>query len=83
MSMETLTAALGWCALVNYGILTAWFLMFVCAREWMYGIHSSVLRVEIAPEHYDMLHIAGMTFYKMLVFVFNLVPFLVLLALSG
>lgn len=81
--METLTAALGWCALVNYCILTLWALAFVFARGWMYRVHSALLRVDIAPERYDMLHLAGMTFYKMLVFVFNLTPFLVLLALSG
>ena len=32
MSIETARAALGWCALINYGFLALWGLLFVFAR---------------------------------------------------
>ena len=82
MTMKKLTAALGWCALVNYGILLAWFLAFLLARDAFYWMHSAVLRMSSAPERLDEIHMALMGGMEILIIVFNLVPFLVLLALS-
>ena len=80
--MKKLTVALGWCALVNFGILTAWLLVFIFARDLFHQMHTDMLRLRIPPETLDAIHISLMGWMKMLVLVLNLVPFLVLLALT-
>lgn len=82
MTMKKLTALLGWCALVNYGILLAWFLAFVLARDAFHWMHSAVMGMTASPERMDAIHFTLMSGMEILILVFNLVPFLVLLALG-
>ena len=76
MTVEIIRNALGWCALINYGILLLWFLFFVLARGWMYRLHGTWF--ELPRERFDGLHYAGMTMYKIGIILFNLVPYLAL-----
>lgn len=80
MTLETLHRLLGWCTLINYGILTLWFLLFLGARDWIYRFHGRWFR--LSPEQFDALHYGGMTCYKLLVIVFNLTPWLALLLIG-
>lgn len=65
-----------WCAVINYGILLVWFLVFVAAHDWMYRLHSRWFC--LSPEHFDGIHYAGMALYKIGILVFILVPCAVL-----
>lgn len=67
---------LGWCALLNYAILSIWFLAIVCAHDRLYRLHSVWFR--LSESQFDLIHYGGMTFYKLTVLVFNVVPYLVL-----
>ena len=36
MTLELIRNVLGWCALINYGILLLWFLIFSLAHDWLW-----------------------------------------------
>jgi Family of unknown function (DUF6868) len=76
MTIEILTRFLAWCLVINYGILILWFLVFVLARDWIYGLHRKWY--PISPEQFNAINYAGIAFYKILVFVFVLVPYIAL-----
>ena len=75
-----ITELLGWCTLINYGILTFWFLMFVFAHDFVYNLHRRWFRLSV--EKLDSIHYAGMAFYKIAIFIFNLAPYIALKIVS-
>jgi hypothetical protein len=77
MTLETIRAFLGWCALINYAVLVIWFLVFLFAHDWMRKLHTRWFRLPAA--HFDAIHYAGMGLYKLGIFLFNLVPYVALL----
>ena len=76
MSLEMVSAALLWCAAINYGLLLWWFLAFLLARDSIYRLHGRWFRM--APDQFDMLHYAGMALYKIGILLLNLVPYIAL-----
>ncbi|MCX7068758.1 MAG: hypothetical protein NTW85_13850 [Methylococcales bacterium] len=76
MTIEILSAVLGWSTIINMSILTLWFLLMVTAHNWVYQLHSRWF--SLSKERFDIIHYAGMAFYKISIFLFNLVPFLAL-----
>jgi uncharacterized protein DUF6868 len=76
MGIEITRNFLLWCTVVNYGILLVWFLLFAFARDWIHRIHGRWFR--LSSDHFDALHYAGMTIYKIGILLFNLVPAVVL-----
>ena len=77
MAIEVLRRFLLWCTLINYGILLIWFLVFVFTHDLMMNLHCKWFR--LSPDHFDALHYAGMSIYKIGIMLFNLVPLIVLL----
>lgn len=73
LSLQTF---LGWCLVANYAILLVWFLFFVFAHDFMYRFHAKWFMLPV--ETFDAIHYAGLAFFKLLVIVFNLTPFVVL-----
>ncbi len=80
MNTEILMMLLGWSALVNYGILLVWLLMLVLARDWVRVLHSKIMGLDMSSEEFGRMHYLLMAQFKIMVIIFNLVPFLVLLA---
>ena len=76
MTVEVTRSFLLWCAVIDYGILLVWFLVFVFAYDWIQRIHGRWFHLSHAQ--FDTLHYAGMSIFKMGIMLFNLVPFLVL-----
>jgi len=76
MTSEAIRSFLLWCAVINYGILLLWFLVFVFAHGWMYRLHGRWF--QLSREQFDALHYGGMTFFKVGIMLFNLVPCVVL-----
>lgn len=74
MSFELTRDILGWCTLINMGLLLWWFLAFVFMRDLVKRIHGKWFH--LSDESFDKLHYAGMTLFKIFVLVFNLVPYL-------
>jgi hypothetical protein len=76
MSIETVRRALLWSALINYGILLFWFLLFVLAHDRLYLLHSQWFRLSV--EQFDMLHYGGMAIFKIGILLLNVVPYIAL-----
>ncbi|MGR9087999.1 MAG: DUF6868 family protein [Gammaproteobacteria bacterium] len=76
MNLELVRDILLWCTVINYGMLLLWALTFVRAHEWMHRLHGRWFRLPV--EQFDAIHYAGMAFYKIAIFLFNLVPYVAL-----
>lgn len=80
MSIEVTRSFLLWCAVINYGILLVWFLVFVLAHDWLQRVHGRWFR--LSQEQFDTLHYAGIALYKLGILIFNLVPWIALCIVS-
>lgn len=80
MSLELLRGTLAWSAVLNMGILLWWFLFITFAADWVYRMHSKFYPIQ--REQFDVIHYAGMTFYKICIFTFFIVPYLALWIMS-
>jgi hypothetical protein len=76
MTVDLLRRILAWSALLNMGILLWWFLVFTMAHDRVYRIHGRFIKIPV--ERFDTIHYAGMTFYKIVIFAFFIVPYLAL-----
>ena len=72
--METLLPVLGWCAVINYGVLMVWWLIFVFGHSWLYQLNSEFF--QISEQDFDNTHYLCMGLYKLGIFLFFLVPYL-------
>ena len=69
-------AGLGFCSVINMGLLLWWFFAITVLHDWVYKFHSKWFK--LSPETFDAIHYAGIAFFKIAVFVFNIVPYFVL-----
>jgi len=76
MTLENLTAFLGWCTVINFGILIVAALGIVAMRGTIGNIHSSMFKLAEADLSNAYFHYLAN--YKILIIVFNLVPYLAL-----
>ncbi|MHC4996896.1 MAG: DUF6868 family protein [Planctomycetota bacterium] len=77
MDIETLQAFLWWCAGINIALLLYWWAMFSLCHDFVYKMHSKWFKIDV--ERFDAIHYAGMTYFKITLFVFNLVPAIALM----
>lgn len=80
MNIEIVRAILGWCAIINYGVLLLWFLLFMLGHDWLHGVHGRWFRVTV--EQFDTTHYAGMGLYKLGIMLFNLAPYAAIMLVS-
>ena len=76
ITIENLRILLGWCSVINTVILLVWFLAFVFVRDMIFQMHTRWFRV--SEERFDEIHYTMMGYYKLIVFVFNVIPYLAL-----
>lgn len=76
MTIEITRDFLGWCSVINIGILLWWFLWFTLAHDLVYRIHGKWFKMPV--ERFDAIHYAGMAFLKLCILVLNIVPYLAL-----
>ena len=76
MSLEFTRHVLLWSAVINYGILLVWFLVFMLGHDWLRHLHGRWFR--LSDEQFDALHYGSMAVYKIGVLLFNLTPLLAL-----
>ncbi|NJN39833.1 MAG: hypothetical protein HC807_01790 [Gammaproteobacteria bacterium] len=76
MTLEEIRHVLGWCAVINLGLLVWWAFFILVARDWTYRMHRRFYR--ISEEAFDTIHYAGIGLFKIVVLVFNVVPYLAL-----
>lgn len=76
MSQEILTDFLFWCSLINLGVLVYWFLAIAFAKDLIYRLHSTMFG--ISKEDFLRIHYCCIALYKLTVFFFAVIPYLVL-----
>ncbi len=76
MNTETLLTFLGWCTVINYGFLLLWVLLVGLARNWIYDIHCNW--ISVSREQFNGIHYFLLGWYKLNIFLFLLVPYIVL-----
>lgn len=76
MTVEIIRDVLAWCSVINIGLLLFWLLWLTLAHDLVYRVHGKFLKLSV--EKFDAIHYAGMAFFKICIFVFNIVPYLAL-----
>ena len=80
-TLDTWAAVLGWCTLINFAILLLGSLAVMTRRKQIGAIHGSMFGMEprdLRPEYFRYL-----ANYKLLVIVFNLVPYIAIRIVAG
>lgn len=72
MTIETARSFFLWCSILNYGILVLWVLVATLGRGSLIKLRARLFRVSEAQ--FDVINVCGITLYKMLIFLFNIVP---------
>ena len=76
MTIEQIRDVLAWCSVINIGLLLWWFPMFALAHDFVYRLHGKWFKLTV--ERFDAIHYAGMAFFKIGIFLLNIVPYLAL-----
>ena len=76
MTIDLVRDALLWCFIINIGILLWWFLFVTLAHDWVYQFHGKWFKLSV--DKFDAIHYAGMAFFKICIFLFNIVPYFAL-----
>ena len=76
MTVEIIRDVLAWCSVINIGLLLFWLLWLTLAHDFVYRVHGKFLKLSV--ERFDEIHYTGMAFFKICIFVFNIVPYLAL-----
>lgn len=77
MSMYTLTDFFLWGTILNAGLLILSTLICSFATDWVYRMHSRFF--SLSRETFSVVLYCFLGFYKMLVIIFFLVPYITLL----
>ena len=76
ISIEQLTAFFGWCTVINIGLLLFSTLMVSLVRDFAINMHSKIFNLH--PETLPAMYFDYLGRLKLLMIVFNLVPYLAL-----
>lgn len=80
MDIQTLTSFLMWCTIINTGILLFLTLIFMLAPDLAYRLQSRFM--PISRETFNLVFYAFIGFFKAIVLVFNVVPWIALLIIG-
>ncbi len=81
MNIETIPEFLGWCTVINFGLMAFGLVKLLLIRDWASGVHTKMFGLDEAS-------VRGAYFqyfvnYKIAVLVFNLGPYIALRIMSG
>ncbi len=76
MAIETVRSILAWCSVINIGLLVWWWLFLILAHDFVFRFHGKWF--SLSKERFDTIHYSGMLFYKLCIFLFNIVPYIAL-----
>jgi len=77
MNIQTTIAFFKWCTIINAALLIISALIFMSAPEFVYGIHGTLFN--LPREGFETIFYCFLGGYKILILVFNLVPWIALL----
>ena len=70
--LESTREILGWCTIINWSILLAWWATLVLAHDGLQAAHGRWFA--ISPERFDEVHYRLMGQFKLGIILFNLTP---------
>lgn len=73
MDISQVRRILGWSTVVNFVLLIFVAVIFIVAKEWIYGIWS--IFYTLSYEAYDIIMISALAIWKILMYVFFLIPY--------
>ena len=76
MDIEIVTAFFMWCSIVNIGLLVVSFLLWMVASDWIYSLQSRWFPMPRST--FNMAFYCMLGFYKITVYIVNIVPWVVL-----
>ncbi len=76
ITLEVIRSVLGWCMVMNFGVLLVWFLFFVLVKGWVYRMHTQWFKV--SEERFNVIHYQAIAYFKLAIIFFNVVPYLAL-----
>ena len=76
MNIETLHEFLGWCTVVNFGVLVVGAIKVLALRDWATKIHARMFQVD--EEWVRRSYFMFFVYYKIAILVLNLVPYIAL-----
>ena len=76
MDIGTVRAFFMWCTVLNVGMLIFTFVITAFGGDWVYKMHSKLY--PMPRETFNVVIYAFMGVYKVLVIMFNLIPYLAL-----
>jgi len=80
MDIQTLKAFFMWCTIVNMGLLILTSLILLAGRDMVYRVHSKWF--PMSREAHNIVLYSFIGFYKILIFVFCIVPYVALLIIA-
>ncbi len=75
-SIEVVREFLGWCSVINIGLLLFSTIMLIVMRGWIVNIHAKMTGVSEAE--LPRLYFEYLGNYKILIIMFNIVPYMAL-----
>ncbi len=75
-SIETIREFLGWCSVINIGMLFVSTIMLTIMRSWVIKIHASTTGV--SEMELPRIYIEFLGNYKILIIILNVVPYIAL-----
>ena len=79
-NIDTITTFLGWCSVLNIGMLCFATIMLAAMRNTIIAIHSRMLG--ISPDALPMAYMQYLSNYKIAIVMLNLIPYVALRIMS-
>ncbi len=76
LNIQSLTAFFKWCSIINIGLFAVSVIMILAASDFIYAMHGPWFH--LPREAFDVTIYALMGAYKIVILVFNLVPYVAL-----
>ena len=80
MDIQTLTSFFMWCTIINVGLLIFLALIYLVAPNLIYRLQSRW--IPISRETFDVVFYSFIGFFKVVVLVFNVVPWIALVIIG-
>ena len=76
MTAESLRHFFAWSAAINISVLLFWIAWMMCAPDFVYRIHTRWFKMSM--DQFYAIHYRGIIYFKIAIFLFNVVPYLAL-----
>ena len=81
MNIETIREFLGWCTVINFGLMALVVVKLLLVRDWASRVHAKMFGFDEGSVREAYFQFVA--YYKIAIIVFNLVPYIALTIMSG